>query len=72
MSFLACDTILNSVLRIVIGPQAQYPKDYPQRCSDPERAASLRRFYQKKQNRCYEKKIRYDVRREVAVRFVYL
>ncbi|KAK1367008.1 GATA transcription factor 24 [Heracleum sosnowskyi] len=49
-------------------PQAQYPKDYPQRCSDPERAASLRRFYQKKQNRCYEKKIRYDVRHEVAVR----
>lgn len=49
-------------------PPAQYPKDYPQRCSDPERAASLRRFYQKKQNRCYEKKIRYDVRREVAVR----
>ncbi|WOG91548.1 hypothetical protein DCAR_0310797 [Daucus carota subsp. sativus] len=49
-------------------PPAPYQKDYPQRCSDPERAASLRRFYQKKQNRCYEKKIRYDVRREVAVR----
>ncbi|XP_017254407.1 GATA transcription factor 25 isoform X2 [Daucus carota subsp. sativus] len=49
-------------------PPAQYQKDYPQRFSDPERAASLRRFYQKKQNRCFEKKIRYDVRHEVAVR----
>lgn len=42
--------------------------DYPVRYSDPQRAASLNRFRQKRKQRCFEKKIRYDVRQEVALR----
>ncbi|XP_024970068.1 GATA transcription factor 25-like isoform X1 [Cynara cardunculus var. scolymus] len=42
--------------------------DYPGRCSDPRRAASLSRFRQKRKERCFEKKIRYNVRQEVARR----
>ena len=42
--------------------------DYPGRCSDPRRAASLNRFRQKRKERCFEKKIRYNVRQEVARR----
>ncbi|KAL6986801.1 GATA transcription factor 25, variant 2 [Sarracenia purpurea var. burkii] len=41
--------------------------EYP-RCSQPHRAASLIRFRQKRKERCFEKKIRYDVRQEVALR----
>ncbi|XP_023760727.1 GATA transcription factor 25 [Lactuca sativa] len=42
--------------------------DYLARCSDPRRAASLSRFRQKRKERCFEKKIRYNVRQEVALR----
>ncbi|PWA75264.1 CCT domain-containing protein [Artemisia annua] len=42
--------------------------DYTARCSDPRRAASLNRFRQKRKERCYEKKIRYNVRQDVAKR----
>ncbi|KAM7518494.1 hypothetical protein LguiB_017456 [Lonicera macranthoides] len=42
--------------------------DYPGRCSDPQRAASLNRFRQKRKERCFDKKIRYNVRQEVALR----
>uniref|UniRef100_A0A5B7BXD2 Putative GATA transcription factor 25 n=1 Tax=Davidia involucrata TaxID=16924 RepID=A0A5B7BXD2_DAVIN len=42
--------------------------DYPVRCSQPQRAASLSRFRQKRKERCFDKKIRYNVRQEVALR----
>ncbi|KAK9269872.1 hypothetical protein L1049_025445 [Liquidambar formosana] len=42
--------------------------DFPGRCSQPQRAASLSRFRQKRKERCFDKKIRYNVRQEVALR----
>ncbi|THG17720.1 hypothetical protein TEA_030136 [Camellia sinensis var. sinensis] len=44
--------------------------EYPVRCSLPQRAASLSRFRQKRKERCFDKKIRYNVRQEVALRIV--
>ncbi|CAI9116121.1 OLC1v1017194C1 [Oldenlandia corymbosa var. corymbosa] len=38
------------------------------KCNDPKRAESLNRFRQKKKGRCFEKKIRYNVRQEVAMK----
>lgn len=42
--------------------------DYPTRCSLPQREASLNRFRQKRNQRNFEKKVRYGVRQEVALR----
>ncbi|XP_057787961.1 GATA transcription factor 24-like isoform X1 [Salvia miltiorrhiza] len=42
--------------------------DYPGRSSQPQRAASLNRFREKRKERCFEKKIRYTVRKDVASR----
>ncbi|KAI4307515.1 hypothetical protein L6164_030693 [Bauhinia variegata] len=42
--------------------------DYPGRSSQPQRAASLSRFRQKRKERCFDKKVRYSVRQEVALR----
>ncbi|KAK7255248.1 hypothetical protein RIF29_28654 [Crotalaria pallida] len=42
--------------------------DFPARCSQPQRAASLIRFRQKRKERCFDKKVRYGVRQEVALR----
>ncbi|KAK4803238.1 hypothetical protein SAY86_001441 [Trapa natans] len=42
--------------------------DFPTRCSQPHRAASLNRFRQKRKERCFDKKVRYSVRQEVAMR----
>ncbi|XP_061371738.1 GATA transcription factor 25-like [Gastrolobium bilobum] len=42
--------------------------EYPARCSQPQRAASLSRFRQKRKERCFDKKVRYSVRQEVALR----
>ncbi|WCJ35681.1 GATA transcription factor 25 [Euphorbia peplus] len=42
--------------------------DYPVRCTQPQRAASLNRFRQKRKERCFDKKVRYSVRQEVALR----
>ncbi|KAG8368591.1 hypothetical protein BUALT_Bualt15G0061400 [Buddleja alternifolia] len=42
--------------------------DYPGRSSQPQRAASLNRFREKRKERCFDKKIRYTVRKEVALR----
>ncbi|XP_074263664.1 GATA transcription factor 25 [Silene latifolia] len=42
--------------------------EYAKRCSQPQREASLNRFRQKRKERCFEKKIRYDVRQEVALK----
>ncbi|XP_038704067.1 GATA transcription factor 25-like isoform X3 [Tripterygium wilfordii] len=41
--------------------------DFPARCSQPQRAASLNRFRQKRKERCFDKKVRYGVRQEVAL-----
>nr|DAD22154.1 TPA_asm: hypothetical protein HUJ06_023617 [Nelumbo nucifera] len=42
--------------------------DYPRRSSLPQRVASLNRFREKRKERCFDKKIRYNVRKEVALR----
>ncbi|KAL3504885.1 hypothetical protein ACH5RR_034726 [Cinchona calisaya] len=42
--------------------------DYGGRCNDPKRVESLNRFRQKRKERCFEKKIRYNVRQEVAMK----
>lgn len=42
--------------------------EYTGRCNDPRRVESLNRFRQKRKERCFEKKIRYNVRQEVALR----
>ncbi|XP_057496186.1 GATA transcription factor 28-like [Actinidia eriantha] len=42
--------------------------DFPERSSQPQRVASLNRFREKRKERCFEKKIRYNVRKEVALR----
>ncbi|XP_057977174.1 GATA transcription factor 24-like isoform X2 [Malania oleifera] len=42
--------------------------DLPGRLSQPQRAASLNRFREKRKERCFDKKIRYNVRKEVALR----
>ncbi|CAN4092322.1 unnamed protein product [Withania somnifera] len=54
-----------------LGLSSANQKDYmdnPMHCSDPKRLESLIRFYEKRKKRCYEKKIRYGVRQEVAFR----
>ena len=38
----------------------------------PQRAASLNRFREKRKERCFDKKIRYNVRKEVAMRYFIL
>lgn len=43
--------------------------ELPGRCTQPQRAASLDRFRQKRKERCYDKKVRYSVRQEVALRY---
>ncbi|KAL9251120.1 GATA transcription factor 24-like protein [Drosera capensis] len=42
--------------------------EIPVRSSQPQREASLNRFREKRKERCYDKKIRYTVRKEVALR----
>ncbi|XP_024368635.1 GATA transcription factor 24 isoform X2 [Physcomitrium patens] len=42
--------------------------DLPARMNMPQRLASLTRFREKRKERCYDKKIRYTVRKEVAQR----
>lgn len=46
----------------------QGSSDLPVRASQPQRAASLTRFREKRKDRCFDKKIRYEVRKEVAIR----
>ncbi|XP_022988859.1 GATA transcription factor 24-like [Cucurbita maxima] len=41
---------------------------FPVRSAQPQRAASLSRFREKRKERCFGKKIRYNVRKEVALR----
>eukprot|EP01018_Ginkgo_biloba_P018824 Gb_05053 [translate_table: standard] len=42
--------------------------DLPHRMNLPQRIASLTRFREKRKERCFDKKIRYSVRKEVALR----
>ncbi|XWS25392.1 hypothetical protein CRYUN_Cryun27aG0064700 [Craigia yunnanensis] len=42
--------------------------DFPRGSIQPHRAASLDRFRQKRKERCFDKKVRYGVRQEVALR----
>ncbi|KAF8411350.1 hypothetical protein HHK36_003897 [Tetracentron sinense] len=42
--------------------------EFPRWLNQPQRAASLIRFRKKRKERCFDKKIRYDVRQEVALR----
>lgn len=52
-----------------IPPQNQRSlNEFPGRSSQPHRAASLSRFREKRKERCFDKKIRYTVRKEVALR----
>ncbi|XP_071714970.1 GATA transcription factor 28-like [Rutidosis leptorrhynchoides] len=52
-----------------IPPQNQRSlTEFPTRSSQPQRAASLSRFREKRKERCFDKKIRYSVRKEVALR----
>ncbi|GJU56420.1 GATA transcription factor 24-like protein [Tanacetum coccineum] len=52
-----------------IPPQHQRAlNEFPARSSQPQRAASLIRFREKRKERCFDKKIRYTVRKEVALR----
>ncbi|KAM3237662.1 GATA transcription factor 25-like [Capsicum chacoense] len=54
-----------------LGLSSASQKDYvdnPVHCADPKRLESLLRFYEKRKKRCYEKKIRYGIRQEVAYR----
>ncbi|KAG5122513.1 hypothetical protein JHK84_040853 [Glycine max] len=54
-----------------VDPGAQHNQrgsmEFP-KCSLPHRAASLHRFRQKRKERCFDKKVRYSVRQEVALR----
>ncbi|KAF6160639.1 hypothetical protein GIB67_019579 [Kingdonia uniflora] len=57
------------ISNMAMGSQNQRgPGDMPCRMSLPQRAASLNRFREKRKERCYDKKIRYAVRKEVALR----
>ncbi|KAJ0725291.1 putative transcription factor C2C2-GATA family [Helianthus annuus] len=43
--------------------------EFPARSSQPQRAASLSRFREKRKERCFDKKFRYTIRKEVALRW---
>ncbi|GMH03039.1 hypothetical protein Nepgr_004878 [Nepenthes gracilis] len=52
-----------------MGPQSHRNLgEFPGRSSQVQRAASLSRFREKRKERCFDKKIRYTVRKEVAIR----
>ncbi|XP_060167953.1 GATA transcription factor 24-like isoform X1 [Lycium barbarum] len=54
---------------VSVAPQTQRASgDLPGRLNQPQRAASLNRFREKRKERCFDKKIRYTVRKEVAMR----
>ncbi|KAJ8529930.1 hypothetical protein K7X08_036765 [Anisodus acutangulus] len=54
---------------VSVAPQNQRASgDFPGRLNQPQRAASLNRFREKRKERCFDKKIRYTVRKEVAMR----
>ncbi|CAN8230676.1 unnamed protein product [Cochlearia groenlandica] len=71
LSLLGSSNELSSGSQVmeVVAHQNHMPVvDYQTRCSLPQRAQSLDRFRKKKSARCFEKKVRYEVRQEVALR----
>lgn len=52
----------------MVPPNQRGLADFTGRSSQPQRAASLSRFREKRKERCFDKKIRYTVRKEVALR----
>eukprot|EP01018_Ginkgo_biloba_P039832 Gb_21623 [translate_table: standard] len=80
---VSCDLLVQAVLLLLGGreippgisgmpvPGHHHQKgltDVPQRLNQPQRIASLTRFREKRKERCFDKKIRYSVRKEVALR----
>ncbi|MCL7037456.1 hypothetical protein MKW94_026413 [Papaver nudicaule] len=55
---------------LTAAPQTQkgVVSDLPGRASQPQRAVALNKYRQKRKDRCFDKKIRYSVRKEVAER----
>ncbi|RVW73549.1 GATA transcription factor 28 [Vitis vinifera] len=53
----------------MVPPNQRGLADFTGRSSQPQRAASLSRFREKRKERCFDKKIRYTVRKEVALRY---
>ncbi|KAK4378560.1 hypothetical protein RND71_000422 [Anisodus tanguticus] len=54
--------------QLTLSFQGEASGDFPGRLNKPQRAASLNRFREKRKERCFDKKIRYTVRKEVAMR----
>ncbi|KAH7567642.1 hypothetical protein ACOSP7_010339 [Xanthoceras sorbifolium] len=63
-----CELSTGSQGMEVIAQNQRGVQDFPGRCTQPQRAASLDRFRQKRKERCFDKKVRYSVRQEVALR----
>lgn len=53
---------------IILWVLVQESMDFPTKYSQLHREASLLRFRQKRKERCFDKKVRYEVRQEVALR----
>ncbi|ESQ54879.1 hypothetical protein EUTSA_v10025795mg [Eutrema salsugineum] len=70
LSLLGASTELSSGQQVMeVAQQNHLPAvEYQNRCSHPQRAQSLDRFRKKRNARCFEKKVRYGVRQEVALR----
>ncbi|XWS21392.1 hypothetical protein CRYUN_Cryun30bG0051300 [Craigia yunnanensis] len=52
---------------VEMSSQNQRGVDFPRGSNQPHRAASLDRFRQKRKERCFDKKVRYSLRQEVAL-----
>ncbi|XP_042494304.1 GATA transcription factor 24-like isoform X2 [Macadamia integrifolia] len=58
----------SGVSGVASSPNQRSLAEYPQRSTLPQREASLHRFRAKRKERNFDKKIRYNVRKEVALR----
>ncbi|XP_042507902.1 GATA transcription factor 24-like isoform X2 [Macadamia integrifolia] len=58
----------SGVSGVASSPNQRSLAEYPRRSSLPQREASLHRFREKRKERNFDKKIRYTVRKEVALR----
>ncbi|KAL1222513.1 GATA transcription factor 25 [Cardamine amara subsp. amara] len=69
LSLLGATELASGPQVMELAPQNHMPVvEYHNRCSLPQRAQSLDRFRKKRNARCFEKKVRYGVRQEVALR----
>ena len=50
----------------------QLSNDLPRPCNNPQRLASIMRYREKRKNLCFDKKVLYEVRKDVAARYVEL